>query len=476
MRSGNPSDGEEVSGSGPEVLYEVLTITIRNPDLTPRSAAISGNASVGGMLEVTGNTSLAIANVSGTLGVSGNATLGNASVAGTLGVTGETNLANTIVGGQLTANGNVGIGTSTPDNQLSVAGNADISGTLNVTGALRADADSFLFANGSSDGSSNVVLRKDTNCAYIFPWGTGTNVNQVFIGGAVPTNFSVSGTTILSGNVGIGTDSPLAPLHVKTIMPAVPWSILDQYTLLGYYWSSSSRNEIVLGLTNGGQTQFPNTSILAEGSIAASVFFAFSDERIKNIQGRSDGATDLHTLLGIEVTDYRYKDVVRKGSAPRKKLIAQQVEKIFPQAVSKQTDVVPDIYQPASITDGWAALATDLKKGERVRLIADKAEGVYEVLEVTEDKFRTDFKPEGDKVFVFGREVDDFRTLDYDAIAMLNVSATQQLKKEKDEEVKVLRAECAELKAANDALTKRLQSLESKMESAPKAAAAKNIS
>ena len=31
------------------------------------------------------------------------------------------------------------------------------------------------------------------------------------------------------------------------------------------------------------------------------------------------------------------------------------------------------------------------------------------------------------EVFVYGREVDDFRTVDYEAISMLNVSATQEL-------------------------------------------------
>ena len=30
-------------------------------------------------------------------------------------------------------------------------------------------------------------------------------------------------------------------------------------------------------------------------------------------------------------------------------------------------------------------------------------------------------------MFVYGREVNDFRSVDYDAIAMLNVSATQEL-------------------------------------------------
>ncbi len=185
---------------------------------------------------------------------------------------------------------------------------------------------------------------------------------------------------------------------------------------------------------------------------------------MKNIQGRSDSATDLLTLLGIEITDYSFKDVIGKGNRACKKVIGQQIEKVFPQAVSKQTDAVPDIYQQASIRDGWVSLGTDLKKGERVKLITEKGETVHEVLEVTPDKFRIDFKDEEDTVFVFGREVDDFLTVDYDAIAMLNVSATQQLKKELDQEVKALRAENAELRAANDTLAKRLLLLESRLE------------
>jgi hypothetical protein len=100
-----------------------------------------------------------------------------------------------------------------------------------------------------------------------------------------------------------------------------------------------------------------------------------------------------------------------------------------------------------------------------VKLITESGkEGVHEVLEVMDDKFRVDLQHEGEKVFVFGREVNDFLTVDYDAISMLNVSATQHLKKEMDQEMKVLRAENAELRAANDALAKRLQLLESKLE------------
>jgi len=147
--------------------------------------------------------------------------------------------------------------------------------------------------------------------------------------------------------------------------------------------------------------------------------------------------------MKIEVADYKYKDVLDKGSRPQKKVVAQQVGKVYPLAVSQSTDVVPDIYQVAKIQDGWIELATDLKKGERVRVIDGKVKSVVEVLEVKDGKFRVE-PAEGaarsGEIFVYGREVKDFMTVDYDALAMLNLSATQELSRK----VQKLEAELAE--------------------------------
>ena len=190
-----------------------------------------------------------------------------------------------------------------------------------------------------------------------------------------------------------------------------------------------------------------NVSIYGVDHIWGGGFIVASDARIKTVAGVSDGASDLRTLMKVEVTDYRYKDTFAKGAEAQKKVIAQQVNKIFPQATSMHTDVVPDIYQTATIRDGWVTLATDLRKGEQVKLVADGKQGVYEVLEVGAGQFRTDFKPKDGAIFVYGREVKDFLTVDYDAIAMLNVSATQQVKRDQDAAVKTLTAENAELRA-----------------------------
>ena len=70
------------------------------------------------------------------------------------------------------------------------------------------------------------------------------------------------------------------------------------------------------------------------------------------------------------------------------------------------------------------------------------------MLEVAKGKFRTSFKSDGEKVIVFGRAVKDFRALDYNAISVLNVSATQELARDlavKGAEVKSLQRENADL-------------------------------
>jgi len=383
------------------------------------------------------------------------------------------------------ANGNVGIGTVAPGARLQILDTP-------------VDAASYSFSNWNGTGNAVSAFIKtathngghtlaDTQPALVLgregvPKQSWPNFAEFKIGRYEDSGTSArsrldialthgdedaAGTNVMtmlsSGNVGIGTISPTKGKleisgSVTTTTSAYGYCVNREHDFAGF-----------------AKAEFANPySVWASDKIAALEFDALSDARIKSILGRSDSATDLLTLLGIEITDYRYKDVIGKGNDTYKKVIGQQVEKVFPQAVSKHTDVVPDIYRQASIRDGWVALATELKRGDRVKLITEKGEeGVHEVLEVTPDKFRVDFKHEEDKVFVFGREVKDFLTVDYDAIAMLNVSATQQLKKENDEAVKALRTEIAELKAANDALGERLQLLESKTETVPNLAAGK---
>ena len=108
--------------------------------------------------------------------------------------------------------------------------------------------------------------------------------------------------------------------------------------------------------------------------IVANWIGANSDERIKDIIGRSNSKDDLSNLLAVKVTDYKMKDKVQYGEKVTKKVIAQQLKTVFPQAVSLHTKVIPDIYKVSEIKEGYIKLETDLKKGDKVKLIFEKDE------------------------------------------------------------------------------------------------------
>lgn len=260
-----------------------------------------------------------------------------------------------------------------------------------------------------------------------------------------------SATTSFQAYVGINTDTPGVPLDV------VGNGFVSNSTPSSYFGESG-------GLVTGYTGDYAAVSIRASNQVVANLFGAISDARIKDIQGHSDGAADLRTLRGIEITDYVFKDAIGKGNRPQKKVVAQQVEKIYPPAVSQTTDVVPDIFQKADVKDGWVESAAGVKVGDRVRLItANGNQATHEVLEVKNGAFRTGLQTKDKQVFVYGREVKDFRVVDYEAIAMLNVSATQELARKveaKDAEIARLTAKLAAIEARDGAREARLARLE----------------
>jgi hypothetical protein len=318
-------------------------------------------------------------------------------------------------------------------------GKVGINNTLEVSGGIR--------ARGGAPGANGT-----SNNGFSFNGGSGDNDGGMFSTADNQIEFYTGNTERMrinsSGFVGIGTTNPIAPLDVR-----ISASVNRQYT--GFVNGNGAYDADSSGTTT-------NFSIMASHAIEAMIYYVASDARIKNTLGQSNSATDLNTLMKIQITDYSFKDVVEKGNSKQKKVIAQQVEEVYPDAVSRSTNVVPDIYAAATSKGGWLTLNTDLKAGERVRLITDSTAELYEVLEVEKDRFRTALKTtEGAQVFVYGREVKDFRTVDYDAIAMLNVSATQELSRR----LAAMSAESAKKDVALDLLEKRLAQLEARDQS-----------
>lgn len=216
-----------------------------------------------------------------------------------------------------------------------------------------------------------------------------------------------------NGNVGIGTSTPT---QAKLVVAGQQSSTVDKIFIYGY------RASKVL------EPGTMNNSIYATDGITAQQFNVVSDARIKKIVSVSNNANDLDLLSKIIITNYKMIDSVQRGNKMYKKVIAQQVEQVYPLAVStKLTEVIPNIYQLSSIHKGLISVDTkDLVVGDKIKLVFKDEEILTDVLSINNEGVRVSCTREG-SVFVYGKEVHDFQTVDYEAISMLNVSATQAL-------------------------------------------------
>jgi hypothetical protein len=238
-----------------------------------------------------------------------------------------------------------------------------------------------------------------------------------------------------AGRVGIGTMGPAVPLDVQST------SSLGTYSF-AYYARSADGSAPLTGV---GANSNSDVSIRAAGRVVATEFNATSDARLKRVLGLSDNAADLALLLRLRITDYQLRDRALAGERRFKKVIAQDVEAVFPQAVSRHSGFLPDLYAPAQAVrrlPGDSLLALSLATGlpaaaaagQRLKLVGPGGEVVATLARAAAPGSRAlvlrgaaALAAAPGEVFVFGFEHADVRAVDYEALAMLNVSATQAL-------------------------------------------------
>ncbi|MCX8497326.1 MAG: tail fiber domain-containing protein [Akkermansiaceae bacterium] len=335
-------------------------------------------------------------------------------------------------------------------------GNVVVSNQLYSGSLVQVGSGTSVVKLCTSDQTSGGWLRQDsgsmvlsTNTGDMYFGYSGSSKTLHFMGGGTADRMVLTS----EGRLGIGTSTPDAPIHVTS------WAY-QNYALEGYLNASGA------GDYTGRRVDGAVSIHAGDRVITNAEFDVVSDSRIKTDFKVTDSDKDLGTLCAIEVTDYHFKDTIAGGTKPYKKVIAQQVETVYPQAINLGVGVVPDIYKKAAVEDGWVKLATDLKVGEQVSLIDEKEKAVHKVLAVREGAFQVEAMPAGKEVFVYGREVKDFRSVDYDAIAMLNVSATQELAKqlkEKDAKIAALEAKLAAQAKQDSVRDAKLAAIEKKL-------------
>lgn len=345
------------------------------------------------------------------------------------------------------------------NNKLAVGGNSPAH-KLHINGGPLWTSDSWA---GSLELNNTAAIGWNTNGTYSYGMGSSTNGLYIWHTTSTPATTTSAATyrmilhnngyTAIGANLGTAY-VPSAPLHVDGFSN----SGLGNFAYYAYSAGTAT------GVANGST----DVSIYATNRVRAAEFNAFSDARIKDIVSISEKEQDLATLMRLTVTNYRHKDVVSKGNDLKKGFIAQDVENIFSEAVTKSTDFIPNIYAVATNIihkNGELVISlpntSDLQVGEKVRLIADTYKQDVKITAIIDANtfICEDFAGSGDKIFVYGKEVSDFRAVDYDRIFTLNVSATQALA----EKLAKLQQENEKLKALNESYELRFQRIEAKI-------------
>ncbi len=282
----------------------------------------------------------------------------------------------------------------------------------------------------------------------------GRSPNSAVVHGTI--RFRTGGTDINSGSdrmvvtgtglVGIGTTSPSFPLHVVG-------SGSMAYSGTYSYLNSS-------GTVGTFSTTALSGSIYASSRIVASEFNAFSDVRVKKDIADVNDLSALDYIRNIAPKQYAYIDYVNRGSARVWGFLAQQVESVLDYAVVTVTDFLPNIFKHANVAYKRimldpGATTQDLMPGDKLKVYVDE-QNTEKITTVTKILSTTMFEIEEfldtPRIFVFGKQVDDFKTLNKDAIFTLNVAAVQELDRE-----------LQDAKATIATLLQRVQALEARL-------------
>jgi hypothetical protein len=303
---------------------------------------------------------------------------------------------------------------------------------------------------------------RNAKCATMFlQYYSQGDINMCNTGGNV--TIGAGGTT--AGYLCIGGSSPVYPIDIRFLGPNGNWS--GTYATFKYndtaLQSSVSASEVGLKALS---------AIWADGV----GFIASSDRRIKeNIRDVPDDLS-LKMLRALPVSYYDYKDKLINGVRSTIGFIAQEVKEIMPMAVSLQKNIIPNEMRNLD-NFSWETI-TDEKGNETFKLIVndledvsgntkyrfycsnqDLKEVVHDVLNLENEPKSFIFEKKWENVFLYGKEVNDFHTIDKNKIFAVAFSATQQIDRIQQQhkiQIKNLEAENTTLKARLDAIEAKL--------------------
>jgi hypothetical protein len=303
-----------------------------------------------------------------------------------------------------------------------------LSGDINITGEFRKNG--IIFTGGATTFNASAIT---SGILGVPRGGTGQSsfASGYLLFGGTPSTSAVATNAYLNYNSGCLSVGTLAGQTDVRLYVGEQTGSIGTATARRFFNATTALSTATgSGFNNIGAKVFG--SILIGGS-----FISNSDSRIKeDIQEINDDSA-LQLLLAIEPTTYKYIDKIKHSKNKVYGFIAQQVRQVIPDAVSIQTDYIPNIMLLADFNDYVITLPSIptkvvIKVNEKIKCYKENDEPIYvEVVEViNEITFRIkalETPYDNNKIFIHGTEIDDFHSLAKDYIFTLNVCATQEL-------------------------------------------------
>lgn len=413
---------------------------------------------------------------------------------------------------RLTSTGNLGVANTAPAYKLDVAGNARFNNVL--VGDCGHGTSWAGFAHQSAFTTASYALLQNNVGETLINSANGQRIGF--------RHNNTEYMSLTGGSLGVGTSSPAYKLHVAGDIRADAWLRSAGHTgwyndtygggwymVDGIYvriysqkilycngnWTSGSE---VRGWVNAGgiatgqySTSFAFSALFENNIWVSSSCMFSSDKRIKRNIRDVDPDANLERFQRIKPVTYDYIDGRSKNQ--QYGCIADDIMEVFPEVVSVDTQYIPDVMSPVAhvsgkLDGGEVIVAIEqpssvyqespklLAAGDILRIFCGNRQvDSVRVVWISPDEGRAcriclylqpepspSPKPsepsEAADIFIYGRQVSDFKSVDYNKLFMSNIAATQALcKKLKAAEARVSSMEAKLL--AQDARIARLEAL-----------------